>query len=188
MAWKFRFRPEGKPPAGEAQALRWLDQVLVRPIQQTDLPLLEWDGEYAHFRGVYAEAYQRMQRGLSVLWMAELPEVGCIGQVFIQFVCDRPELADGIERAYLYSFRVRAEYRGRGVGTRMLAVVEDDLLTRGFQIVTLNVARSNPRAQRLYQRHGYQVVAPEAGVWSYQDAQGVFHRVEEPAWRMEKFL
>lgn len=188
MAWKLRFRPAEKPPVVETQTLRWLDQVLVRPIRQADLPLLEWDGEYAHFRRIYAEAYQRMQRGLSILWLAELPGVGCIGQVFIQLVCDRPELADGSERAYLYSFRVRGEYRGCGLGTRMLAVVEADLRTRDFEILTLNVARDNPRAQRLYQRHGYQVVAPEPGVWSYQDPQGAWHRVEEPAWRMEKFL
>lgn len=165
-----------------------LDNVVIRTMVEADLPGLEWNGEFRHFRRVYAEAYQRMQRGLSVLWVADHPERGLVGQVFIQLICDRPELADGVERAYLYSFRVRPEYRSRGLGARIMETVEEDLRERGFQYVTLNVARDNPRAQQLYVRRGYHVVAPEAGIWSYPDDKGVWHRVEEPAWRMEKAL
>ncbi len=172
----------------KAPERRWLEQVIVRPITEADLPDMEWDGEFAHFRRVYAEAYQRMLRGYTVLWVADLPGTGLIGQVFIQLVCDRPELADGDERAYLYSFRVRETFRGQGLGTLIMDVVEDDLRMRGFQYVTLNVARDNPRAQQLYLRHGYRVVAPEPGVWSYPDEKGIWHQVEEPAWRMEKYL
>lgn len=149
---------------------------------------MEWGGELKHFRRVYAEAYHHMVRGHSILWLAEHRGTGLIGQVFIQLICDRHELADGRDRAYLYSFRVRESYRGRGVGTRMMDVVEDDLAERGFQMVTLNVARDNPRAQQLYVRRGYRVVAPEPGIWSYPDENGVWHRMEEPAWRMEKHL
>lgn len=166
----------------------WADGIVIRPMVEADLPAMEWDGEYKHFRRVYADAYSRMKRGLSVLWVAELPGVGLIGQVFIQFICDRLELADGVDRAYLYSFRVRSGFRDRGLGTRMMDIVEEDLHSRGFQAVTLNVARDNPRAQQLYIRRGYRVVAPEAGVWSYQDEKGFWHRMEEPAWRMEKQL
>jgi ribosomal protein S18 acetylase RimI-like enzyme len=161
-------------------------QVVVRHVTEADLPAMEWEGEYTHFRRVYADAYARMRKGYSILWLAELPGSGLIGQVFIQLTCDRLELADGLERAYLYSFRVRKEYRSQGIGARIMDVVEDDLRRRGFSYVTLNVARDNPRAQQLYVRRGYYVVAPEPGIWSYPDEKGVWHRVEEPAWRMEK--
>lgn len=166
----------------------WVDQVIIRHLREDDLPALEWDGEYKHFRRVYRDAYQRMQRGQLILWVAELAPMNLIGQVFIQFYCDRPELADGIHRAYLYSFRVRKSYQNCGLGTRIMEMVEDDLRQRGFEYVTLNVARDNPRAQQLYIRRGYYVVAPEPGIWSYPDDQGNWHRVEEPAWRMEKIL
>jgi len=149
---------------------------------------MEWDGEFRHFRRVYLDAYQRMQRGQSILWVAALPTKQLVGQVFIQFFCDRPELADGISRAYLYSFRIRKPFRSQGFGSRMMDVVEDDLRQRGFEYVTLNVARDNPRAQQLYVRRGFYVVAPEPGVWSYPDEKGAWQRVEEPAWRMEKIL
>lgn len=168
------------------QAAAWLSVVKIRHLEIADLPGLEWDGEYAHFRRVYAEAYQRMERGLAVHWVADLPGHGIIGQVFIQLCCDRLELADGIRRAYLYSFRIRPAFRNQGLGTMMMNVIENDLRARGFNLVTLNVAKDNPSAQRLYRRLGYRVVAHEPGFWTYQDQYGEWHQVEEPAWRMEK--
>ncbi len=184
MIWKVKpKRPENAEPDKTLAA-----ELIVRHVVFDDLPKMEWEGEYTHFRRVYADAYQRMLRGYSLLWVAELPSTGLIGQVFIQLTCDRHELADGIERAYLYSFRVRPEYRGLGIGTKIMEVVEDDLRERGFYAITLNVARDNTRAQQLYARRGYRVVAPEPGVWSYPDDKGIWHRVEEPAWRMEKVL
>lgn len=165
-----------------------LDQVIIRRATKSDLLAMEWEGEYTHFRRVYADAYERMRKGYSILWVAELPGVGLIGQVFIQLTCDRPELADGAERAYFYSFRVRKKYRSQGIGSRIMAVVEEDLRKRGFDYLTLNVAVDNLRAQQLYQRQGFHVVAPEPGIWSYLDENGNYRRVEEPAWRMEKAL
>jgi ribosomal protein S18 acetylase RimI-like enzyme len=170
------------------KACNKIDDLVVRPMNAADLPALEWDGEYTHFRRVYADAYKRMQAGYAVLWVAELPVEGIIGQVFIQLNCERPELADGQERAYLYSFRVRKSFQGQGIGSRIMDIVENDLRRRGYTYVTLNVARDNPRAQQLYVRRGYYVVAPEPGIWSYPDHNGVWRQVHEPAWRMEKLL
>ncbi len=168
--------------------LSWVKNVVVRNLVSADLPGLEWDGEFTHFRRVYAEAYQRAQRGLSVLWVADLPTKGIIGQVFIQLICDRLELADGQQRAYLYSFRVRPDYRSSGLGSRILQAVENDLRLREFEMITLNVAKDNIRAQQMYERRGYRIVAHEPGVWSFVDDCGEWHQVEEPAWRMEKHL
>ncbi len=166
----------------------WLSCISIRHLTAADLPALEWGGEYTHFRHVYAEAYQRMLKGLSILWGAELPGQGLVGQVFIQLDCDRPELADGFYRAYLYSFRVQPQYRGVGLGSLMMKVVEEDLCQRGFHSLTLNVAKDNLRAQKLYARHGYQIVAHEPGVWHYLDHQNNWRYVKEEAWRMEKNL
>jgi len=170
--------------AGQA----WIDQVIIRTVTEADLPALEWDGEYTHYRRMYADAFYRSEQGRSILWVAELPGSGLIGQAFVQLLCDRPELADGTCRAYMYAFRVKPPYRGLGVGSRMIQVMETDLRRRRYDMVTLNVARENSKARRLYERMGYAVVAPEPGVWSYQDHLGAWHTVEEPAWRMEKHL
>ena len=166
----------------------WLARVQIRKMVEDDLPSLEWNGEYAHFRRVYQDAFDRFQRGLSVLWVAELSGTGVIGQVFIQLICDRPELADGTNRAYLYSFRVRPEYRRAGLGTRIMQVVFDDLRRRGFHTLTLNVAKDNPQARKLYERNHFSIVAHEPGRWTFQDEKGGWQTVEEPAWRMERHL
>lgn len=163
-------------------------EIRIRQLVESDLPNLEWDGEYTHYRKLFEEAYSRMKRGTAVLWVAEHFTGTLIGQVFIQLMCDRPELADGVERAYLYSFRIKPQFRNQGIGSLMLAEVEYDLRRRGFKSLTINVSVENTAAQRLYLRKGFRIVAPDPGIWSYQDHLNAWHTVEEPAYRMMKKL
>lgn len=165
-----------------------LKDVTIRKLEKADLPALEWDGEYLHFRNVFRSVYKRMQEGTVMAWVADLPEHGIIGQIFLQMDCDRPEMADGWNRAYFYSFRMKPPFRNLGIGSQMLKIVEDYITAKGFTRLTLNVARENVEAIRLYQRFGYQIVAEEPGIWSYMDHIGDWHTVKEPSWRMEKLL
>jgi len=162
--------------------------VQIRMATRKDLPAMEWNGEYTHFRRLYQEIYEGVERGEALLWVADLNGTGVVGQLFVQLNSARKELADGDQRAYIYGFRIQPYYRGQGLGSYMLSVVEDDLVQRGFRIAVLNVSRDNLEARQLYQREGYQVVAPEPGQWSYLDEKGIRRWVDEPAWRMEKFL
>lgn len=165
-----------------------LSRLKIRYAYEEDLPALEWEGEYIHFRPMYREVFVQFMKGNAVMWVAELEDEGIIGQVFVSLISHRPELSDGVKRAYIYGFRVKPKFRSRGVGARILLSVEEDLLARGFQIATLNVAQDNPSARRLYERLGYKVVGIEPGNWSYVDHLGIKHEVHEPAWRMEKKL
>ncbi len=167
---------------------QWVETIAIRKMQKSDLPALEWDGEYIRYREVYLLEFERSQIGSSVLWVADKPGAGVIGQLFVQLNAERQELANGQTRAYMYAFRIQPHYRKAGLGTRMIQVMEDDLLRRGFSWVTLNVGKINYSARRLYSRLGYRVVAHEAGRWSYHDEKGILQNVEEPAWRMEKFI
>ncbi len=167
---------------------QWVETITIRRMQKSDLPALEWDGEYTRFREVYLLEFERSQIGSSVLWVAEKPFDGIIGQLFVQLNAERQELANGHSRAYMYAFRIRPPFRGAGLGTRMMQVMEDDLLHRGYNSITLNVGKTNYTARRLYSRLGYRVVAHEAGRWSYRDEKGILRKVDEPAWRMEKFI
>jgi len=167
---------------------RKLHHVCIRSAARSDLPALEWDGELRHFHRLFADTYERVEQGDAVIWIAELPDAGLIGQLFLAFRSGRPELSDGVSRGYIYGVRVRPEYRSRGVGTKLMLAAETELMTRGFSFATLNVGRDNLKAKRLYQRLGYHVVAPESGHWSYEDEIGIRREVYEPAWRMEKSL
>jgi ribosomal protein S18 acetylase RimI-like enzyme len=165
-----------------------LTKMVIRPILESDLPDLEWDGEFRHFRRLYAEIFESTREGKTLMWAAFLDGAGLIGQLFVQLYSSRPELANGRTRAYIYGFRVRSEYRGLGIGSSMMDVAEKDLATRAFRLVTLNVGKDNPDARRLYERRGYRVVADEPGRWSYINDRGERCEVHEPAWRMEKNL
>lgn len=163
-------------------------QVIIRHVQEQDIPDLEWQGAYSHFRRLYQEVFQAAQRREAVLWMAEAPGIGLIGQLFVQLLSAQNELADGYTRAYIFGFRIRPSYRGKGVGSRMLIQVEGDLLRRGYRSAILNVNQDNHLALKFYSRHGYEIVGSEAGRWSYIDQFGQRQVVNEPAWRMEKRL
>jgi ribosomal protein S18 acetylase RimI-like enzyme len=166
----------------------WFYQVIIRRLRRADLPALEWEGEFTRFRNVYAEVYKRMHDGVAYMWGADLPEVGLIGQVFVQFNTNRAELADGFKRAYIHSFRVQPAYRRAGVGTLLMETAEEDLVGRGFREVSLNVTYQNPDARRLYERLGYQVISEDPGRWWYYDQNNRMQEVHEPGWRMLKAL
>ncbi len=168
--------------------LAWRSRVEFRLARQDDLPALEWNGEYRHFRRLYWDIYQSACQGKTLMWVVEMRQVGVIGQVFVQLNSNRKELADGETRAYLYGFRIQPAYQRLGIGGGVLQRVEDDLGTRGFSLATLNVGLKNLDAQRFYQQHGYRIVTHEPGRWSYLDDQGHRREVHEPAWRMEKGL
>jgi ribosomal protein S18 acetylase RimI-like enzyme len=165
-----------------------MNPVFIRQAKKDDLPDLEWNGEYAHFRRLYADTFIMVQRGQAIIWIAEMQMRGLIGQCFVSLKGSRPELADGFSRAYVYGFRIQPGYRNQGIGTRMMYTIEDDLKGRGFLQVTLNVGRENAEARRFYERLGYAMTTSEPGYWSYIDEKGIRRDVHEPAWRMVKSL
>ncbi len=160
----------------------------IRQALRDDLLELEWEGAYQHFRGVYADVFKRTERGLALMWIAELPEEGVVGQAFVQLKMTDRTCADGIRRAYLHSFRVRPAARNFGVGTAIMHHVEQDLIQRGYKELTLNVAEENEGAMRLYQRLGYKFLKKIPGRWSYYDDQGRLQNVVEPGYRLIKSL
>ena len=169
-------------------ALSSLKQLKVRHAIRSDLNRMEWGGELTHFRKIFHDAYFHMQTGVGLVWIAEYPVHGLIGQLMISLRSSRSDLSDGRMRAYLYGFRVRPEYRSQGVGSVMMQTVEEDLTQRGYGLISLNVAQENLGAWKLYENLGYKVVGSDEGEWSYIDHLGNRIDVHEPAWRMEKKL
>ena len=163
-------------------------QIIIRQARKRDLPALEWEGEFSHFRHLFAEAYRLQELGDVIMWVIDLPEYGLIVQLFIQLYGPNQIQTNKTKYAYIYGFRIRPDYRGLGIGSQFLQSVESDLTRRGFKRISLNVARDNDAARRMYERAGYHVVAPEPGIWSYLDDKGHRKFVNEPAWRMQKIF
>jgi ribosomal protein S18 acetylase RimI-like enzyme len=61
----------------------------------------------------------------------------------------------GSRGARLYSLAVRADARGGGLGSALLAAAETDARTRGCASLRLEVRTDNPAAIALYARRGY---------------------------------
>jgi ribosomal protein S18 acetylase RimI-like enzyme len=165
-----------------------MNPVFIRQADKDDLVALEWNGEYSHFRRLYADTFSLVQQGNAVIWIAEMNWSGLIGQCFVSLKGNRPDLADGKARAYIYGFRIQPQYRNQGIGALIMHTIEDDLKQRGFRQITLNVGQDNDAAHRFYDRLGYIVVDSDPGEWSYIDDKGKRRDMHEPAWRMIKDL
>lgn len=163
------------------------ERLLIREAREADLPDLEWEGRYQHFRRLYRHAMAEAKRGRRVLLVADVEGL-IVGQVFVQLTSARAELADGSHSGYLYAFRVRPEYRSQGIGTQLLLEAEAVLRRHGFERAVIAVARDNARAIRLYQSMGYFRFAEDPGEWSYIDHEGRMRFVSEPAYMLEKFI
>lgn len=157
----------------------------VRLAQKADLPLLEWYGQYSHFRNLYRRAFREQQAGRRLMLIADCGGFP-IGQIFIHM---RPQMSAGEQAyGYLYSFRVMDLFRGHGIGSFLLQQAETALIERGYNRAAIAVAKNNPRATSLYERRGYRRYGEDAGHWQYKDHLGVVRQVHEPCWLLEKLL
>ena len=161
--------------------------IQIRPARATDLPGLEWEGVYTKYRQVFRRTFEDVLANHRLMLVAAAGE-RLVGQVFVQLNSADRRFADGVNRAYLYSLRVRPEYQRQGIGTRLIETAETTLHGRGFRSVVIAVGKQNGDALRLYQRLGYQVFTEDPGIWEYIDDEGKQQRVEEPSWLLVKVL
>ena len=164
------------------------EDLIIRPANRSDLPALEWHGVYLKYRRMFASIYRDSRQGRVLMWIVEHKNGELIGQAFVLLNSSEPDSANGQTHAYVFAFRIKPEWRSLGIGSYLMQFIEADLRTRGFTFVTLNVARDNVGALRLYQRLGYRVTGPRPGVWSFVDHRGRTVHVNEPAWHMQKDL
>jgi len=83
--------------------------------------------------------------GLELLVMEER-DAGVIGYAVLWCILDQGELAN---------MAVAPSFRGRGLGSHLLARVLETARDRGVETVFLEVRASNERAARLYGRFGF---------------------------------
>jgi ribosomal protein S18 acetylase RimI-like enzyme len=94
-----------------------------------------------------------------------------VGKVHLDFETRAAE-----REAVLIAAAVVPERRSRGIGTALMTAAERLVRSRGYGAIVLGVEDSNPRARRLYERHGYRAFAkdefkyvgapvPNPGVW-----------------------
>jgi ribosomal-protein-alanine N-acetyltransferase len=89
-------------------------------------------------------------------WVAWHPTSGVAGYAIGWVAADEAELAD---------LAVAEELRGLGLGTGLVEAFAREAGVRGARRMYLEVRSSNARAQRLYERLGFDVVGRRAGYY-----------------------
>ena len=96
--------------------------------------------------------YGNISSGNAIFWTVENGGE-LIGELYVFLDLEYKDFADGKDRAYLCAFRVKKEYRGQGIGSRMMESALADLKARGFKRATIGV--SEERNKKLYRRMGF---------------------------------
>lgn len=159
----------------------------IRHATVLDLPALEWDGEYQHFRRLYREAMEGVRKGRRKIFVAETGD-HVIGQIFVNFFSSWRNSIAGLRTGYLHSFRVKPEYRNRGIGRKLIRTAEEVLIENGFHLAVIAVAQRNDGALRLYQKLGYEIFRNDPGRWAYIDHNDQVQHISEPAFILRKSL
>jgi len=159
--------------------------VALRLATYSDLPKLEWYGQYTHFRALFRRTYQDQLQHQRLILVAECNNFP-IGQLFIQLNHSEQRVSDGRKRAYFYSLRVMDMFQGQGIGTSLIHEAEVLTGDHGFSWATIAAAKDNIRARRLYERLGYHVFGEDEGKWNYLDHENRMRYVHEPCWVLEK--
>ena len=128
----------------------------IRKMVEEDLPLIEWDGEYARYRKVYREVFRNQLIGLTTALIAESPDDGIVGQVFLTKKEPNPTFSPEDRYLFISSFRVKEPFRGRGLGTLMMKMAELIAQREGLPLLILNCARSNQAALTFYKDAGFE--------------------------------
>jgi ribosomal protein S18 acetylase RimI-like enzyme len=130
-----------------------------------------WIELHRHERAVAAglplitddELSWRRRRSLYTTWLEQHQgflalarnESGVVGYAFVRLERGSDDTFPIGERyAELYSLSVAPEWRGQGIGTRLLDFVDAELTSRGLRDLIVSVMLGNADAQRLYERRG----------------------------------
>ena len=131
--------------------------VSFRDLEPSDLSELDWSGGAEHLNSI-AEVLALMVADQAEYLVAELPN----GRLVAAGGADlRPVPGAGV----LWQLVVHPLLQGLGLGTSLVAALEQRLDARGLAEARLSVEHDNPDAARLYRRLGYRELGSAVESW-----------------------
>lgn len=128
-----------------------------RDLQPVDLDQVAWTGSEAHL-GVIGSSLERVWAGEVDLVCAELPSAALVALGGVDYA-----LSPGA--GVLWMLSVHPAWQSLGVGTGLVAALEERILDRGLTRAELAVEADNPRAAALYRRLGYRTLGWRVENW-----------------------
>ncbi|MGA5642196.1 GNAT family N-acetyltransferase [Streptomyces cinereoruber] len=158
-----------------------MERTEIRPCRAEDVPLLDRHLPAPGAPARHADRFARQEAGTGTYLLAwrggepvghgQVRWDGCAAPEVRAAVGDCPEF-NGLD--------VRADLRGRGIGTALVRAAEELVRARGGTALGLGVAHANPRAAALYARLGYVPVTAYTDRWSRKDRDGRVHEEADP--------
>ncbi len=122
--------------------------VIIRDYEVKDFKdIVEIDAEAFGNRNPVYDAYVYITFGSDLI-------VADIGGKVVGYIA----LVDYGRDAKIMSFAVRRNFRGRGIGSKLLKTAIERCRRRGKERVLLEVRVSNTVAQRLYKKNGFKII------------------------------
>ena len=123
-----------------------MTEIVIRRCRRGDLRAHAW-GPYRDALPMIARVFELAERGTMVMLVATTGNRH-VGQSWL-------DLARYRTGAVLWALRVKPAWRGRGIGTRLIAAAEQTARRAGRAWLEIEVELGNTRARELYERLGY---------------------------------
>ncbi|GIN71899.1 hypothetical protein J14TS2_23740 [Bacillus sp. J14TS2] len=96
----------------------------------------------------------RINKGMQELWVVEYREC-LIGELHIVWNSVDKDEADGLKRAYIFSYRVKPNFQGKSVGSKLMNKVLDRIREKNFTEATVGVETNEVHLKKMYNNWGF---------------------------------
>ena len=124
--------------------------------------LLElWGYESTHTASSNAKFFcDNIKSGNAEFWTLD-DEGELVGELYVFYDLEDKDFADGKRTAYLCAFRVRRDFRGQGLGTKLICHVMEHIKDLGFQRISFGVDDTDADNILFYKRLGFTIKVKE---------------------------
>jgi ribosomal protein S18 acetylase RimI-like enzyme len=154
--------------------------VTVDDLREDEVAGLGWAGGPGHRESV-AEELTRRDAG-------ELEYLAVRGPVGLPIAVGGIRFDRRPDSGTIYQLAVMPHLQSCGLGTVLIAALEQCARERGVSQVDLGVSDGNPRARALYERLGYVVFGTSTDEWTYRDETGACVEVVDACTLLGKAL
>ena len=152
--------PEAGPPGVRLRVMIRADMAPIMALERELFPEDAWTPEM--FAAEFAQPPSRR------LYLVAEGRNALIGYAGMMFTAGR--------QADVVTLAVNPARWGEGTGTALLTSLIDEAGKRGYQEVLLEVRKDNPRARRLYLRHGFAEIGVRRGYYQPSGVDAVVMR------------
>ena len=128
--------------------------MIVRKLKAKELSILTNLFNYKDVNDMVAENTKDIENGIIDIF-ALFDNDKIIGELRAKYVSDDNRFAEKGKRAYLYAFRIHANYQGKGLGSYLLENVLTILKENGYSEFTVGVEDDNTKARYMYEKYGF---------------------------------